>query len=501
MRECPTRERGIGLRQLLPEARFQDADDLRVSSCCGDSRSCQPGDLFVAMPGSRHDGHDFIAEAVARGAAAVLAERPLPDCDVPACTVPDTRAAYGRVCQALAGNPSHRLKVIGVTGTNGKTSTSCLIASILAEAGHATGLLGTLGYCDGVDTARATLTTPTAPVLATWLARMEANGCSHAVMEVSSHALSQSRVAGISFDAVCVTNVRHDHLDYHGSPLNYRLAKARLFQHLSPEGFAILNADDPVSVGYLEHLHGPALTVAMRLPAEITATLIEQFPSEQTFLLTAGTDTVPVRTQVIGAHHVYNCLIAAAVGLTYGLNLSTVVRGLEAVTRIPGRLERIECGQPFSVFVDYAHTTDALANCLSTLRAVTRGRVICVFGAGGDRDRQKRPAMGRAVEVGADMAVVTDDNPRTEDSAAIIAQIVSGFEDPSRARVLPDRAEAIEWALSQAQPGDCVVIAGKGHEDYQIIGQNCLPFDDRELARHWLYDLSPSLESYGSNVG
>jgi UDP-N-acetylmuramoyl-L-alanyl-D-glutamate--2,6-diaminopimelate ligase len=270
------------------------------------------------------------------------------------------------------------------------------------------------------------------------------------------------------------------------------MAKSRLLEHLSGEGFAVINADDPTSASYLSEIGSPVLTVGIRSAAEISAEVVERYISEQTFLLTAGSETVPVRTRMIGTHHVYNCLAAAAVGLAYGIDLMTVVRGLEAVEHLPGRLERIECGQPFGVFVDYAHTPDALSGSLQTLRGVVEGRVICVFGAGGDRDRLKRPQMGRAVEAGTDMAVVTTDNPRTEDPRAIEADILQGFDEPEKARVIPDRAEAIGWALSEALPGDCVLIAGKGHETYQIIGEERIHFDDCETARNWLYQAQPA---------
>lgn len=487
MRLCTSSEHEISLRTLLPEAEFLGADDIFVTSCSSDSRRVEPGSLFAALPGTRQDGHDHVEEAVSRGCGAVLVQRPVPGLAVPACFVPDTREAYGRLCQTLAGNPSRQLKVIGVTGTNGKTTTSCLIASILNTAGHRVGILGTLGICDGRRIAKSNWTTPPADELAHWLARMVKNGCTHAVMEVSSHALDQSRVAGMTFDAACVTNVRRDHLDYHGTLSDYRLAKARLFRHLSPEGFAVINADDPTAVSYLGMIDGPVLTIGMQSPAEITATVVERSISEQTFLLAAGSEIMPVRTQMIGTHHVYNCLVAAAVGLAYGFDLPTVARGLESAEYVPGRLQRIECGQPFGVFVDFAHTPDALTAALETLREVTSGRLICVFGAGGDRDAGKRPLMGKAVEAGADLAVLTNDNPRTEDPQAIIKEILSGFERPDAAQVIPDRAKAIGWALSQAQPGDCVLIAGKGHETHQIIGKKRIHFDDVEVAREWLY--------------
>jgi UDP-N-acetylmuramoyl-L-alanyl-D-glutamate--2,6-diaminopimelate ligase len=487
MQVCPDLGQFVSLRHLLPEAEILGADDIAISGCACDSRQVRQGELFAALVGSRQDGHDFIAEAVARGCAAVISDRPATEAAVPWCRVPNARQAFARLCQTLAGNPSRQLKLIGVTGTNGKTTTSCLIAGILRAAGYRVGVLGTLGYLDGRIVEPATHTTPPPERLAKLLARMVANECTHAVMEVSSHALDQSRVAGAWFDAACVTNVTRDHLDYHANLRAYRSAKGKLFDHLAEEGFAVLNADDPGSAGYLRRLDCPALTVAIHREAEITATPVEQFRNEQTFLLTAGSETAPVRTQMIGTHHIYNCLTAAAVGLAYGIELTTVVRGLESVGHVPGRLERIECGQPFGVFVDFAHTPDALTGVLRTLGQVTAGRVICAFGAGGQRDRQKRPPMARAVEQGAQVAILTNDNPRHEDPLDIFRDVLEGFRNPAVVEVIPDRVEAIHRALSLAGPGDCVLIAGKGHETCQIVGDERVPLDDREVAREWLY--------------
>lgn len=483
----------IRLRQVLPDAEIAGAPDLVVEGCSADSRRLRPGDLFAALAGIERDGHDYIPEAVARGASAILAQRPVPGLGVPVCRVRNSRDAFGRVCQALAGDPSRQLKVVGITGTNGKTTTSFLIASILATAGHSTGIVGTIGYFDGNEWLEAPHTTPPADVLAHLLARMVQSGCTHAVMEASSHALDQGRLAGVALDAACVTNVRRDHFDYHRTAGDYRLAKSKIFDHLAAEGFAVLNADDPTAAGYLlRMLDGPVLTVGTRCAAEITGRLLERQASEQTFLLTAGSESIPVRTRMIGDHHVSNCLVAAAVGLAYGIDLTTVVRGLERVDRVPGRLERIECGQPFGVFVDYAHTPDALEAVLRTLRDVCAGRLICVFGAGGDRDRQKRPLMGHAVEEGADLAIVTDDNPRSEDPQAIVNEILAGFRDPAQALVVRDREEAIHAALAEARPGDCVLVAGKGHETHQIVGTTRFDFDDREVACRWLYEAQPA---------
>jgi UDP-N-acetylmuramoyl-L-alanyl-D-glutamate--2,6-diaminopimelate ligase len=490
MQVCPDLGHAVPLAGLLPEAAVYGAEDVWITGCTCDSRCVRPDELFAALPGSRHDGHDFIAEAVARGCAAVLSHRPLPEIPVPTCVVPNVRQSYARLCQALAGNPSRRLKLIGITGTNGKTTTSCLIAGVLSAAGHRVGVLGTLGYLDGRIVEDSTHTTPPPERLAGLLARMVGNECSHAVMEVSSHALDQSRVAGLEFDAACVTNITHDHLDYHATLHDYRKAKAKLFDHLATEGFAILNADDAGSASLLDGLGCPTLTIGIQNAAEIAAVPLEQFASEQTFLLTAGSETIPVRTRMIGTHYIYNCLEAAAVGLAYGIPLATVVRGIESVDYVPGRLERIECGQPFSVFVDFAHTPDALGQVLATLRQVTAGRLICVFGAAGERDRLKRPLMGRAVEQAADLAIITSDNPRHEDPRAICREVLDGFQGSGASvEVIADREAAIHRALSAAGPGDCVLIAGKGHETCQIVGDRRLPSDDREIARAWLYDV------------
>ncbi len=392
--------------------------------------------------GCHVDGHDYVAQAVRRGASAILAERYIPAAGVPVCVVPDARAAFGQICQTLAGSPGQKLKVIGVTGTNGKTSTCWLIASVLEAGGFRAGFTGTIFNSDAQTFESSEMTTPPAPMLADWLTRMAGNGCSHAVLEVSSHALAQSRTAGIQFAGACITNVRRDHLDFHNSIENYRQAKSRLLRQVSSDGFAIFNADDEVCSEFLTTFDRAALTVGMENTADVSATIIERHLSEQTFLLTAGSETVPVRTQIVGEGHVYNCLTAAAVGLVQGISLTDIAAGLERVEKIPGRMERIECGQPFGVFVDYAHTPDALASVLRSLRTVTTGRLICVFGAGGQRDREKRPLMAEAVEAHADLAVVTDDNPRREDAGKIRRDILRGFLRGDAAIVKPDRAQS-----------------------------------------------------------
>jgi UDP-N-acetylmuramoyl-L-alanyl-D-glutamate--2,6-diaminopimelate ligase len=486
----------ISLRDALAEAEFPRAVDIPVRSVSCDSLSCRAGDVFVAVCGTQHDGHEFVHEAIAHGAAAIVAERALPVA-VPTCIVPDSREALGRICQALAGHPSEKLNIVGVTGTNGKTTTSHLIASVFEAAGHRAATLGTLGYRDAFETTKADLTTPSAPLLAHWLGRMCEHRCTHAAIEVSSHALAQRRIAGVEFAHVCLTNLRRDHLDYHGTLANYHHAKIGLVDYLRAGGAAVINADDPLSVKHAPLLPGRVLSVGMRAPADLSATLLERVKSEQTFLLSAGHQSAPVRTAMIGDHHIYNCLMAAAVGMAEGIDLMTIIRGLEAVERLPGRLERIECGQPFGVYIDYAHTPDALTVALETLAEVTPGRIICVFGAGGNRDTAKRPLMGRAVEGLADVAVVTTDNPRHEDPQAIGADILSGFARPADARWIADRSEAIQYALWLAGPDDCVLVAGRGHETTQQVGHQRLPLDDADIARRYLYNLAPA-STYGA---
>lgn len=479
---------GVSLGEVLPEGRLQGARDIRITSCCADSRRCQPGDLFVALMGSEHDGHHFAQEAVSRGATAVVSERTLP-VGVPTCVVSDTRDAFGRICQALAGSPSQTMSVIGVTGTSGKTTTSLMITAVLEAADCDVGIMGTLGYCDTVETVSAPTASPQPPELANWLARMQANGCSHAVLELSSVALASRQAAGIEFEAACVTNVRRNHLDYHGSLVNYRNAKGKLFQQLRPSGFAVINADDPCSNMFLSKLENPVLTIGTKRPAELTGTVVERHKSEQTFLMSAGNDTIAVRTHMIGDHHVYNCLSAAAVGMVYGIDLPTIARGLESVSSIPQRMERIECGQPFGVFLDQAQNADALATVLKSLRAVTKGRLICVLGAAGDQDKDKRPLMGRVAERSADLSILTSQQPGTEPPLAIIHDILDGYDRPSSAHVLPDRAKAICWTLQQARAGDTILIAAQGGFSPQFAGQP-IRLDERALVRGWLIELA-----------
>jgi UDP-N-acetylmuramoyl-L-alanyl-D-glutamate--2,6-diaminopimelate ligase len=315
---------------------------------------------------------------------------------------------------------------------------------------------------------------------------MVANQCSHAVLEVSGRALEQSWVAGVAFDAACVSSIREDLFDDPATALAYRSARMRLLSHLEPESLVVLNADDPGSAECLRAVDGPTLTVGIDAAAEIRAAIVEQSLSEQTFLLIAGSEATPVRTRIVGTAHIHHCLTAAAVGLAYGLDLPTVARGLESVDYVPGRLERIECGQPFGVFVDAAHTPHALAALLETLRPLVAGRLICVADAGGERNRAARPRLGKVLAQRADVAAITGDDPRSEEPREIDAAVLEGGSSPAGAKVILDRKRAIRWALAQAEPGDCVVLAGRanGREPTDARGRRTPA--DRTLAQRWL---------------
>lgn len=482
----PLRAAGVSLRKALADDLAARPRDVRATSCTSDFRQVRRGDVFVAIAGPADDGHDFAVEAVRHGAAAVVCERMLPVFDVPQFVVANSRAAYGKLCQALVGNPSQQLKVIGVTGTSGKTTVVRLLASIFRAASLEAGTIDSLARWDGLDCQHAPEDELSAPVLARWLGQMAANGLSHAVVEVSSRDLVQSALAGVELDSVCVTHVGRDHLDWHGSLENYRQAKRRILDHLRPDGVAILNADCQPSMRLLAELNGPALTIGLKAPAEITAEIVEQRSFEQTILLSAGDDSVGVETSIVGDHHVYNCLTAAALALSYGIELTTIARGLEAVDEVPGRMQRIVCGQDFTVLVDAANTPDTLRACLQAARHVTSGRLIVVFGASGDAEPRQLPALGRVAGALADAAVITTTGPRERGQRDFTRNIVGGFADPRKAHVILDRAEAIAWGLEQASQGDTVVLAGMGERPYPNVNTEQLPWDDGDVARHVL---------------
>ncbi len=436
-----------------------------VTTTAHDSRRVGPGALFCCIPGATADGHDHAPAAVAEGAAALLVERPL-GLGVPEVRVPSVRRVLGPVAAAVAGDPSHDLLVLGITGTNGKTTVVTLLAAVFDAAGVPATTIGTL---------TGARTTPEAPELQGLLAAARAEGRQVAAMEVSSHALDQHRVDGTRFAVAAFTNLSPDHLDHHGTMEAYFTAKARLFTPGLADR-AVVCTDSPHGRLLRDGAQVPTIGVGL---ADATDLVLEASGSRFTW---RGQD---VRLPLAGAFNVRNALVAAEVAVAAGLDPAVVAAGLAASPVIPGRMEAVDAGQPFGVVVDYAHTPDGLAQVVAALREVTAGRLLVVFGCGGDRDASKRPLMGAAAAA-ADRVLLTTDNPRSEDPGAIIEAVRAGIPPETALTVEPDRRSAIARALAEAHPGDVVLIAGKGHETTQVIGDQVLPFDDRAVARELL---------------
>jgi UDP-N-acetylmuramoyl-L-alanyl-D-glutamate--2,6-diaminopimelate ligase len=488
----------VTLLDALPDKTVLGVPPATVTGIAYDSRTVAPGECFVAVAGFKQDGRRFIADALARGAALVVAEGddPLAGQPMPRVLVPAAREALARLADAYWGHPSRALTLVGVTGTNGKTTTSFLVEALLRAGGHRTGLIGTIQYRVGDQAVDASQTTPEAVELQSLLARMRDGGITGAAMEVSSHALALSRVAGTEFDVAVFTNLTQDHLDFHGTLEEYARAKRRLFEALAagtkPRRAAVVNADDPAGAGMVRGLPLSTLRFGIRGVSEI-------FPRA----FTSGIDgihmevetprgSLTITSPLVGEHNVMNLLAAVGVGVALEIPLPAIGVALGAVAAVPGRFERVEVGQPFLVVVDYAHTPDALERVLTTARKLvpSGGRLAAVFGCGGDRDRSKRPIMGEIAARLSDRVWVTSDNPRTESPAAIVEEVLVGVAragaGAGRHVAMPDRQAAIHDALGWARGGDVVVIAGKGHETYQIVGSTVLPFDDRAVARAFL---------------
>ena len=465
-----------------------------ITGLVGDSRLVTPGDLFVATPGVHHDGLAFVEEALARGAAGVVAHsrETLAD-DVPFLGVPDVRTAKALLACEFYGNPSKRLQVVGITGTNGKTTTAHMLRSILTMDGQMPGVIGTLGAWVGREYLPLANTTPDAIELQRLMAQMVDENQTTCVMEVSSHALAQMRVVGIDFDVGVFTNLTNDHLDFHRTMEEYATVKGGLFESLSPDAIAVLNAADPMSERYRRLTEATPMTYAVEQDADVRGD-ITRLDADGTVVRLRQAKTglsLGISLRLVGQHNVQNALAAAAAALALGLPPSAVGTGLSSLQAVPGRLESVDCGQDYRVLVDYAHTPDALAAVLTLLRPLTRGRLHVVFGCGGDRDRTKRPLMGGAVAECADELYVTSDNPRSEDPELILDEVLAGVPEDvlGRTHRIVDRREAIGAACDAARGGDIVLIAGKGHETTQILGDDVVPFDDREVAREVLWKL------------
>ena len=474
-----------------------------VQAVTEDSRSVNPGTLFVAIKGQHHDGHEFLDRAEAQGAAGVViqAERsgtgkPVWESpSLPVVGVKNSREALGLLAAQLNGVPSSQLRMIGVTGTNGKTTVTHLVKALLESQHMQVGLLGTVGYTFGNESRVASHTTPAPVQLQEMLAQMVLAGVDAAVLEVSSHALALDRVAGCEFDIVVFTNLTQDHLDFHETMEEYFRAKRRLFQEYvsskqksSPKR-ALVNADDPYAQKILQSCDIPVWTFGIHSAADIRAEHIHLSVKGTEFTVNSPHGSWQVKSHLVGEHNVSNMLAAIGVGLEVGMSPKMIGQALSSVTQVPGRFECIDEGQSFSVVVDYAHTDDALSRLLQAAQAIKRGRILTVFGCGGDRDAGKRPKMGRVAVSLSDAVILTSDNPRTEDPRNIISDIEEGIKalspaDRSSYEVIPDRAEAIRQAIHAAGPDDLVLIAGKGHEDYQILGTEKIHFDDREEAKH-----------------
>ena len=478
----------------VPDVRLTGDPRQPIGAVCADSRQAQPGCLFVAIRGLATDGHRFVPDAVRAGAVAVAYEDEwavagLADL-IARLHVPDSRRFAALAAAAFYGTPSAGLCLVGVTGTNGKTTVTYLLDTIFRAAGAETGVIGTLGWQLGSERLPTVRTTPEAPELQALLRRMAAEGVTHVALEVSSHGLALHRVLGCKFDAAVFTNLTQDHLDFHADLDDYLAAKLRLFTDYADAArpqkqlVGVVNLDDPGGRQIAAGARCRLSTYAIEADADLRAAQVTREGHCTRFVLEAATQGQrrQVNLPSVGRFSVYNALAAAACGLALGFDLDLIADALAQAPRVPGRFELVDEGQPFQVVVDYAHTPDGLANVLRAARDLTRGRLICVFGCGGDRDPDKRPRMGRVVGQLADLAIVTSDNPRSEEPHAIIAQILPGL-DGAQYVVEADREQAIRRGLELCRPGDLLLIAGKGHETYQVFRDRTIEFDDRAVAR------------------
>jgi UDP-N-acetylmuramoyl-L-alanyl-D-glutamate--2,6-diaminopimelate ligase len=479
------------IKQILPigVAGALNHDVLGVAC---DSRQVTPNSIFVAVSGQNQDGSSYIEDAVERGAVAVVSEREgrITRRDICVIRVADARKALAQLSCVLYGNPSKKLQIAGITGTNGKTTTAYMLRNMLLDHGSKPGLIGTVEYEIGARIIPARRTTPEAPLLQSMLAQMVIAGCKSAVMEVSSHALDQKRVFGIDYDVAVFTNLTRDHLDYHKTMEKYFEAKSLLFLELGKLekcATAIINVDDPWGLKLSGmSIKADVLSYGLGSNAMVRAQDIQLQHEGSTFRAITPWGGAEIRTRMMGRFNVYNALAAIAAGGALGIKLDTMIRQLSEMVCVTGRLEEIPTGKGFQVFVDYAHTDDALENVLKTLQEITPKRLLLVFGCGGNRDKTKRPLMGKVASRLADYSIITSDNPRNEDPAQIIREIKEGFGDSTGFEVCEDRAEAIGRVVGMAKQGDVVLIAGKGHENFQEIANTTIAFDDRQVVKRYL---------------
>jgi UDP-N-acetylmuramoyl-L-alanyl-D-glutamate--2,6-diaminopimelate ligase len=482
-----------GLLATALRAAAAGVGSARVTGIAYDSRRVEPGHVFVALKGQHADGAAFADQAIERGAVGVVSEDAAPQgASAPWIEVRDGRLALAFLAIAYYGDPAKDMQVVGITGTNGKTTTAYLIASVFDAAGIRCGLLGTVGYRIGTELREATRTTPEAPDVQALMREMVDRGCGACAMEVSSHALALKRVDGMTFAAAVFTNLTRDHLDFHPDMESYFRAKRRLFEMLPPEAPSLINVDDPRGVSLLD-VAGRPVTYGINRPADITPGPLAFSLEGLSFDVRTPRGTLHVRSALVGRPNVYNILAAVSTATALGVPFDAIEKGIAALAGVPGRFQVVsDRKDEVTVVVDYAHTDDALRNLLETARPLAQGRLITVFGCGGDRDRTKRPLMGAVAGRLSDLILITSDNPRGEDPQRIIEEIQRGItpdtrrDSAQRILAIVDRHEAIARAIELARPDDLVLIAGKGHEKYQVIGSNVLPFDDVAVAREAL---------------
>ncbi len=472
----------VKLKKLLknvPVQMVKGSKEIEITGITSNSKWVAPGNLFIAKKGITHDGARFIPDAVAAGAAAIVTDLYDPFYPhVVQIITSDIAAVEALIAKEFYEHADDELFLIGITGTNGKTTTSYLIRHLLEQNNEKCGLIGTVEWIAGNHIFPADNTTPDVLTNYKLFHEMRKSECKACVMEVSSHALDQGRVQGIEFDIGIFTNLTHEHLDYHKTMDEYASAKKKMFSHLKPDAVAIVNADSP----YAEQMIADCRAQIFRLGVDLSASQVELTSEGMRCQVNYKQKTYPFHSPLIGRFNIDNLLAAAAVGITRDYPIEEILVCLSTYSKIPGRLERVPNPKGLNIFVDYAHKLDALINVLNTLQEIKKGRIITVFGCGGNRDLAKRPLMGAAAESLSDVAIVTSDNPRNEDPLEIIRQILGGFKDVRRALVIPDRTEAIHRAVQMASPDDIVLIAGKGHETYQVFSNQKIDFDDREIA-------------------
>lgn len=475
------------LKELLSKIEYTSKDDLSaidIKGVVSNSKNVKKGDLFVAVKGENFDGHNFVTEAIKKGAAAVLSQAPVNFKGIANILVKDSREALAALSSMIFDEPSKKIRLVGVTGTNGKTTISFLINEILELAGIKSGLIGTVEYRLGDRIIPSDFTTPDAWQINQILDAMLKNSLRYCVMEVSSHSLDQKRVDALMFDCAIFTNLSHDHLDYHKNFDDYSLAKLKLFEKLPAEAVAIVNSDESFAEKIKKNTSAKVLSYSIAEKSEITVSEYDWDINGIRAKVSTPKGTFDIISPLKGLFNLYNILAAVAFGINKDIDREVIKEAIARFSGAPGRLEKIDCARDFNLFIDYAHTPDALIKVLATLKKVTEGKLILVFGCGGNRDRLKRPKMGKVGTLYADYSIITSDNPRQEEPADIIEDILLGIEQrKDNFKVVLDRADAIKQAIAMACPGDTVLIAGKGHEKYQIVKDKKLSFDDREIAR------------------